>query len=153
MSDNSKYFDEGNRLARKAESGDLVGTNKELAEYRAKMTAADYKQLLKSMEGANTVHVLNDKQEVDKYNKSKWFFQSEQKPTVPNLIITDNKNHKPMELAGIVLKDAELPGVQKATESPKDNNKSQTKREDLILPWSPVSAEKVWRETLNTSNK
>lgn len=77
-----QFYDQGQRLAFKAETASIEAVNGELASFRGCHTAAEYNALISSIQSANGEHVAADRTKVCTGEATAL--------TVPTLILTDS---------------------------------------------------------------
>lgn len=142
----TKYFEQGNRMAREAETGSMQSVNKELADLRKTLSAPQYNALIKSIESANTAHVAQDQYDLKGKQVSRL--------TVPTLILEDSKADRdrlPDHIAGRILSDK-----KETPEAPKPaapGGAKTFKDGDYPLPWSEAAANRAWNDVLNPRKK
>ncbi len=136
-------FEQGNRLAREAETGSIANVNRELSEVRNQLTPREYNALISGIQSANTARVAQDQYDLQgKRVKSL---------TVPTLILEDSPRDKdklPDHVAGRVLAD----GKKETFEAPKTPATPAKRVGDdgnYPLPWSEAMADKAYRDVLS----
>ncbi len=140
-------FEQGNRLAREAETGNIANVNRELSDVRNQLTPREYNALISGIQSANTARVAQDQYDLQgKRVKSL---------TVPTLILEDSPKDKdklPDHVAGRILAD----GKRETVEAPKAPEKPAKRVGDdgnYPMPWSEAMADKAWRDVLNPERK
>jgi len=142
----TKFFEQGNRLAREAEAGSMQRVNQELADFRKTLSAPEFNALIKSIQSANTARVAQDQYDLKgkKVNEL----------TVPTLILVDSKEDKdklPDRIGVIILADGKERAEQAAPAKPVPTK--TLKDGDYPLPWSEAMAAKAFDDVLNPKKK
>jgi len=152
----AKYFEQGHRMAREAESGSFEAVNKELATIRGQIKPAEYNALINSIRSANTAHVAED-QSKNRKDPSKL--------SVPTLLLEDSPTDSdklPDHIAGRILADGHVQseGASAERKNPSQITDSRTAIDDKMrqtgnypMPWSEASADAAWRHVLQPSEK
>ncbi len=136
-------FEQGNRLAREAETGSIDNVNRELSQVRSQLSPREYNALISGIQSANTARVAQDQYDLQG--------KQVKKLTVPTLILEDSPRDKdklPDHVAGRVLAD----GKKETFEEPKPQAKPAKRVGDdgnYPMPWSEAMADKAWRDVLN----
>ncbi len=139
-------FAKGQELATKAEYGPLAAVNNDLAQMQ-KLHPKEFGAIIKSMQGANIVHLADDQNRVNgelraRTSFDKWLGKPEPTLTVPKLTIEGDdpkdKFKNPTHVTAAVLPNLEI------VQSAENANKTSTK--------APVSAGRSSFETGNYSN-
>jgi hypothetical protein len=141
----TKFFDDGNRLAREAETGSMQRVNQELAQFRETLSALEYNALIKSIQSSNTARVAQDQYDLAGGQVSRL--------TVPTLILEDSKTDRdklPDHIGGRILSDK-----KQAAQEPKPATPAAKafRDGDYPLPWSEAMADKAFRDVLYPGKK
>lgn len=144
------FYDKGHEVARKAESGDIDGANKEIQAIRAQqhLKPSEYHALLQSIKGANAEDKDQEDRQVAADNKNRNFLQRwflpDEKAKLPNLIIDDADNTNPIK--GYIGRDTAKPAPEKTPEAPPATKPSG---EGMALPFNADMANKIFDDTVS----
>lgn len=136
-------FEQGNRLAREAETGSIATVNQELSQVRSQLSPREYNALISGIQSANTARVAQDQYDLQGKHVKKL--------TVPTLILEDSPEDKdklPDRVGGRILAD----GKRETFEEPKAPAKPVKRIGDdgnYPLPWSEAMADKAFRDVLD----
>lgn len=152
----TRYFEQGHRMAREAETGSYESVNKELATLRSQIKPAEYNALIRSIQSANVAHVAEDQQRSGN-DPSKF--------KIPTLILSDSPKDKdklPDHIGGRILTN----GPRQAEQAPTPRTQpGQTAdgRETVAermrrtgsypMPWSEAAADAAWKDVLYPDRK
>lgn len=136
-------YEQGNRLAREAETGSIDNVNRQLYQVRSQLSPKEYNDLINSIQSANTARVAQDKYDLEGKHVKRL--------TVPTLILSDSpmdNDTLPDHVSGRTLVD----GRRETFAEPKPEAKPAKRVGDdgnYPMPWSEAMADKAWRDVLN----
>jgi hypothetical protein len=136
-------FEQGNRLAREAETGSIDNVNRELSQVRSQLSPREYNALISGIQSANTARVAQDQYDLQG--------KQVKKLTVPTLILEDSPHDKdklPDHVAGRVLADGKKESFE-APKTPATPAKRVGDDGNYYFPWSAAMGAKAFDDVLN----
>lgn len=152
----ARFYEQGHRMAREAETDSYESVNTELAAIRQQIKPAEYNALINSIRSANTAHVAEDQMRSG---------NDPTKFTIPRLLIEDSPKDKdklPDHIAGRVLFNGPKQAEQQPTPrtQPTQDRNGRESFDDRMrrtgsypMPWSEAAADAAWRHVLQPNEK